>query len=304
MKVIFDSNDINFLQDSKHYLPFDLFKIKDKYFVSWRRFSPCIFKRGFFDEQIQVEISKNSNGVVTPIETFLLFSDQNLIKRNLKLIFHTSRCGSTLFMNVLNTFKNHLVLQEPNILNKFTLDVWTDKTIELYIKKKLLLGIINVFLNYSKNIKSKLFIRLTSYNLFLIDHILECLKYPKSICLTRDFNSSLNSLKNSSNNFLVKSTCEKLKSIYPYKKNLIGLNRNILNCSDYLFLLYSSLELCKKLTPIYYYEDLFQSNQKLDHLLKVLSYLQVSLEERDIHKIQIELEYYSKDKLRITKFLK
>lgn len=297
MNIILDPKKTQFLEEQAKYLPFDIFKIDGRYFVSWRPIPPSVFERGFFDDQIKYQASINSSGIVTTIESFIHIDKELKFKNKPKLIFHTSRCGSTLLMNILNIADNHLVFQEPNIINQFTLDIWTSSHFNNDEKQQILRGIFKSLIHYASEFGLELFIKLSSFNLLLADFFLKTLLSPPSIFLYRDVISVEKSLKLKSNSFLDLETSSKLLSILSSK----CIPGKKLDNQEYIKIIFKALKKYKGLDNTYSYEKLFNQNN-IHNINGALSKLDVPSKHIAHDKIIAELGFYSKDKTKTMRY--
>lgn len=125
--------------------------------------------------------------VLTPIKDFiakysLVTSSLDLEKR-LGFIFHMSRCGSTLFTQMLGSSNKFFVLSEPTIINA-VLDPLLK--IDFSTRERLLKACIRGLNSCSPIESEMMIIKFRSWNILFIDLILGCFKKVPWIFIHRD----------------------------------------------------------------------------------------------------------------------
>ncbi len=110
------------------------------------------------------------------------------------LIFHSSRCGSTLLCNMLDTLPNCYVIRESGIINK----ILNDPNLSEDHKTLLFSTVIESYVAYAKSLGKRCIIKFTSYCVLHIQTILNALPGTPWIYLHRDPKAVLLSIDKSS----------------------------------------------------------------------------------------------------------
>ncbi len=97
-------------------------------------------------------------------------------------IFHSSRCGSTLLCNMLDTLPNCYVIRESGIINK----ILNDPDLSEDHKTLLFSSVIESYVAYSKSLGKRCIIKFTSYCVLHIQTILNAHQGTPWIYLHRD----------------------------------------------------------------------------------------------------------------------
>ncbi|WP_168204252.1 sulfotransferase [Aliikangiella coralliicola] len=107
------------------------------------------------------------------------------------LIFHSSRCGSTLLCNLLDTLPDCYVIRESEVLNKLLLD----KEITEFQRKQLFLTVVSAYSRYANYMGKRCVIKFTSYCSLYLPYIQKWLPNIPWLYLYRDPVAIVNSLK-------------------------------------------------------------------------------------------------------------
>jgi hypothetical protein len=125
----------------------------------------------------------------TDNQKILYFTVQEFIEKyenidnNKKLgfIFHMSRCGSTLFSNLLNVSGNTVVYSEPTIINAIL-----DPEKDIKNKGHLVKAAINALSGFSLDSTNCTVIKFRSWNVFFIDEIFSMFRYVPTVFIHRN----------------------------------------------------------------------------------------------------------------------
>ena len=155
-----------------------------------------VFDYPFFNEGVYAYSSSEGRHI---LQSFLHKDTSNLL--NLKgFIFHTSHCGSTLLCRMLNQIKNVKVLSESEAINGLLLSHKLYKLPNSETKKHLKA----IIQKYQQKTDSKcnLVIKLTSWNVYLIDLFLQLFPDVPWIFIDREQEALLNSLLKKDGGFI------------------------------------------------------------------------------------------------------
>lgn len=189
--------------------------------------SETVFEYPFFNEGVLLTKQKS-----TKKYTLKLAEDENEGEEEtleLKgLIFHTSHCGSTLLCRMLNQIKSVRVVNEPESINGLLLSMKLYSIPDEEIKERLR----RIVKSYQQKTDSKhhLIIKLTSWNVYFINLILQTFPKIKWIYLDRDNESLINSLMKKDGGFIDwwQHPVDELR------KHFIDTNKDIKNKEQYL----------------------------------------------------------------------
>jgi hypothetical protein len=170
--------------------------------VSWINIGLSKIDKPMFDQFIEEAIAKSiPENPISATSTAELLSFAANFHEILPagLIFHVSRCGSTLLSNSLQQIEGSVVISEAGILNTLFKLYYTDsetKQFSKYQLKQLIQAVVTIIGNSQLDCR-QLFIKFSSWNIFLISFIREIWPKVPIVFAFRNPNQVLESLLNS-----------------------------------------------------------------------------------------------------------
>lgn len=151
------------------WLPYKLERINNQLLCRWLYFNTKAFTEPFFDETIAKCKSLAFNS--TPFKSFTTLNLLEDLTRNIDaaapkaIIFHISRCGSTLLSQLLGLAANHLVLSEVPLFDELLRlryrPYYRQEDYKLYLK-----AAIKLYPQKRTGTESQLFIKADSWHIF------------------------------------------------------------------------------------------------------------------------------------------
>lgn len=168
-------------------LPHDLVTLNGRLFVHWLDPGTLDLSPGFFREAIQALPDKHRFAAVTSFTTLL----DTVIPavQAAGLIFHTSRCGSTLVCQMLKQHPDLVVLGEPTLLNQIV----RSAVLSREQKIRALQQSIGLFAHWARETGRRLIIKLSCWNVLIMDLYREAATCP-TLYLYRHYLPVLESL--------------------------------------------------------------------------------------------------------------
>ena len=162
------------------------------------KFTESIFNYPFLDNGIQINNRKAKSPTNFKRLNEISLSQNELLPLH-GFIFHTSHCGSTLLVRMLQTHSQVRVISETEAINglllAYTLHQLPKAVIQEQLKK-----IIKTYCQPLENHQYVIF-KLTSWNIFMIDLFLDLYPTTKWMYIDRDTNEVVRSLMKSDGGF-------------------------------------------------------------------------------------------------------
>lgn len=153
-------------------IPHDLVTLNGRLFVHWLNCEALDLSPGFFREAVHALPDKDRLARVTPFATLL---DTVATPGQLAgLIFHTSRCGSTLACQMLKQHPEAAVLGEPVLLNRIV----RSPALSRLEKVRALRQSIGLLARWARQSDRRLIIKLSSWNLLAVNLYREAVTCP------------------------------------------------------------------------------------------------------------------------------
>ncbi len=178
-----------------HWIPYKLLRKNHEYLFEWIYLGENRFKEPFFEETILKckSLSQNSKGykVISHSQAVLEWSQQIQSVKPLALIFHVSRCGSTMLSQAITESKRNIVVPEIPILDEILQepDMPEDLRIQLFMAVLKFLGQIR-FPN-----QQHLIVKMDSWHLMNLEQLRSYFPTLPFIILTREPEAVLKSHK-------------------------------------------------------------------------------------------------------------
>jgi len=170
---------------SRAWVPVELVRTGERIECRWMDFTAIEIAEPFFRQTIEKAARLQCNLPTTPITDLILAGAQLPTPPPACVIFHVSRCGSTLLMNALRAGGNCVALSEPKILTD--LFHFCDKLISPVgeLRDVIAESIVRIYASYQGGV-TPIVIKLASWNLVSI-HLLRQL-WPKTpfVIMIRD----------------------------------------------------------------------------------------------------------------------
>ena len=154
-----------------NWIPYKLIEKDNEVYVEWLYVADIKYAEPFFDETISKCRSHANNSkpfkVITTVENLLDWSNEIIAVELKSLIFHVSRCGSTMLSQSLATSSENIMISEAPIIDeilrsdKFDLD-----------KKAILLKAVIALLGQKRFTEQKnLILKLDAWHIFNADYL-------------------------------------------------------------------------------------------------------------------------------------
>lgn len=178
-----------------HWLPYKLIKKDQEYFFEWLYLGERRFQEPFFDETILKCKSLNENSrylkVISHSLAVIEWSKQIDSVKPLALIFHVSRCGSTMLSQALTVPRRNIVVPEIPILD----DILRDSDMPEVLRIQLFMAVFK-FLGQIRFENQQYFILKTdSWHLMYLEQLRTYFPELPFIILTREPEAVLKSHK-------------------------------------------------------------------------------------------------------------
>lgn len=170
-------------------IPFEINQVNHTLLVSWLETKNLDMRFGFFSDSVKYLCPKHRYQKISPIDT-LFHPEYRDGLRNIGLIFHTARCGSTLLCQMLKQHKRCMVISEPLIVSQ----LFNNSRFSFDEKFALLGGILKYYSAWGASLGKYVVLKTTSWQIqyFEVFHrLVEC--SPK-LFLFRHPNAVLKSL--------------------------------------------------------------------------------------------------------------
>jgi len=158
--------------------PYHLVSLGGRQLVHWLNAEKLDLHPGFFRDAIKLLPSSHRPAVVTPLSD--LVSGVHAAAQPAGLIFHTSRCGSTLLCQMLKQHPSLLVLGEPALLSQLV----TNPTLSRSQKILALQQAVGFYVRWAQQGGHQLVIKLSSWNLLHWELYSEAFSCP-ALCVYR-----------------------------------------------------------------------------------------------------------------------
>jgi hypothetical protein len=147
--------------------------------VVWLKLSHQHIHEPFFHRSVANYQHTNPTAaeLITNLDPLIEYSNINPAVEPAGFIFHSSRCGSTLISNLLQSIAGTVVIAEAQpisaLLLPYSPHFWMMKQEEWQLQKTdLLKGVINAYGQLQGQTPPRLYIKFTSWNVLMIEHIL------------------------------------------------------------------------------------------------------------------------------------
>lgn len=191
------------------WLPIDVFSLQDEYFVKLKAATSIDLDPGFFKRiEDKHKASKSNTKICRLTHWFSEFQQNKLSTESLEinLIFHVSRCGSTLLSQNLKSRTPSLVLGEPKIL-AHALNLASESDIEN--AKEIAQALLVTWQHYATSIGKQLLIKATSALNNRYSAVIELTGAKACLFLVREPVAVLNSLSNKPAGYLLETPEER-----------------------------------------------------------------------------------------------
>ncbi|MBU6953049.1 hypothetical protein [Hahella sp. HN01] len=168
-------------------IPYELTTVNERLLLRWINPDRLELRPGFFHEAVEALPQEQQCAGLTHFEELL--NGEGVETPPAGLIFHTSRCGSTLACQMLKQHPQALVLGEPFLLNQIV----RHQCLPPSRKVDALRRCVGLWAQWAAETGRRLVIKLSSWNLMHIDLYQRAFHCP-SLCLYRDYLSVLESL--------------------------------------------------------------------------------------------------------------
>lgn len=108
-------------EPDEHWVPWDLVPTDGAPMVRWARVDQRVFSKPFFEDDIRLAggvFQREGRTRLTSLDTLDDWSDRSAELPIQGLVFHTSRCGSTLLMQLLHASGKVAIVAEPPVLDQ------------------------------------------------------------------------------------------------------------------------------------------------------------------------------------------
>ncbi|AZZ94234.1 hypothetical protein EUZ85_27345 [Hahella sp. KA22] len=168
-------------------IPYELTTANERLLLRWINPDRLALRPGFFHEAVEALPQEEQCAGLTPFDELLI--GEGVETQPAGLIFHTSRCGSTLVCQMLKQHPRTLVLGEPFLLNQIV----RHQRLSPSHKVAALRRCVGLWAQWAGETGRRLVIKLSSWNLMHVDLYQRAFSCP-SLCLYRDYLSVLESL--------------------------------------------------------------------------------------------------------------
>lgn len=104
----------NVIQDLKDWYPVRVIEDGGKYWIRWQYLGQQNFAQAFYTDSLRLAFTRYQKpAITTPIDILDTLDDNHPLLEPGGLIFHLSRCGSTLLARMLSALPGQVVLSEP-----------------------------------------------------------------------------------------------------------------------------------------------------------------------------------------------
>ncbi|ABC28069.1 conserved hypothetical protein [Hahella chejuensis KCTC 2396] len=168
-------------------IPYELTTVNERLLLRWINPDRLELRPGFFHEAVEALPQEEQCAGLTHFDELL--NGEGAEPQPAGLIFHTSRCGSTLVCQMLKQHPQALVLGEPFLLNQIV----RHHLLSPARKIEALRRCTGLWAQWAAETGRRLVIKLSSWNLMHIDLYQRAFDCPM-LCLYRDYLSVLESL--------------------------------------------------------------------------------------------------------------
>lgn len=153
------------------WIPYKLIRTDETVFCEWIYVGDKRFTKPFFDDTIAQCRSHtfNSSGykVCTTLDNLVQWSDQLTFVPLSGLVFHVSRCGSTMISQLLTVPPSNIVISEAPVIDQ----ILRDEEFDANIKEKLLYAVLRFFGQKRFEEEQHLILKLDAWHLLAIEQL-------------------------------------------------------------------------------------------------------------------------------------
>ncbi len=178
-----------------HWLPYKLIQKDREYFFEWLYVGENRFKEPFFEETILKckSLKENSSHlkVISHAQAVIEWSQQLDSVKPLALIFHVSRCGSTMLSQALTILERNIVVPEMPILD----DILRDSDMPEDLRIQLFKAVLKILGQIRFPNQQHLILKMDSWHLMYLEQLRSYFPTLPFIILTREPEAVLKSHK-------------------------------------------------------------------------------------------------------------
>ncbi len=179
----------------KHWVPYKLIKQNQEYFFEWLYLGKNHFKEPFCDQTILKckSLAQNSSylKVISHAQAVLEWAEQLDSVKPLAMIFHVSRCGSTMLSQALTTVERNIVVSEAPILD----DILRDSDMPEHLRIQLFMAVLKFLGQIRFENQQHLILKMDSWHLMYLEQLRSYFPSLLFIVLTREPEAVLKSHK-------------------------------------------------------------------------------------------------------------
>ncbi|MFC3032193.1 hypothetical protein ACFOEE_06655 [Pseudoalteromonas fenneropenaei] len=179
-------NEIHLLPNAKFWLPYQIVELEDELFVEWCYARHADFSLPFVHDTIaRLKRAPGSRVTLrTSISQLLDYAKQLSPSCHFAgLIFHISRCGSTLCSQLINQLPGRVCLSEPKFVDDIA-RVYAHK-VDRETQSQILKSLLQIWLTFLSEHHQHCYIKLDAWLNFEATFLLSSLSPPRSMFLSR-----------------------------------------------------------------------------------------------------------------------
>ncbi len=168
--MLIPEEDVPDVKADKNWIPVGVEKDIHGYRVKWLHAGDAPFTEPFFHQTIarikRLETNRRYPNVTTPLNSIIEKARHIQTLQPAAIIFHTSRCGSTLLSQMLSTGDHHLVLSEVPLLDAWLRLPFKDPSLPTEISEAVFEATVQLLAHCRNNEGGRLIIKTDSWHVF------------------------------------------------------------------------------------------------------------------------------------------